>query len=70
MLIIVYVRVQAGKFILGLMDTVVLWITNRGLRLSLDCFELGKEVSLSMIYLYVEGRVKRQKTRNRSDGTT
>lgn len=28
------------------------------------------KVSLSMIYLYVEGRVKRQKTRDRSDGTT
>lgn len=41
-----------------------------GLRLSLDCFELGKEVSLLMIYLYVEGRVKRQQTCERSDVTT
>lgn len=39
-------------------------------RLSFNCFELGKEVSLLMIYLYVQGRVKRRKTRARSDGTT
>lgn len=40
------------------------------LRLSFDCFELGKEASVMMIYLYVEGRVKRQKTCDRSDVTT